>query len=123
MAGFILWARFVSHRSNFLYFSLLFQKIRCFFFNFLYCSLRFFNFLYFSLMFFIGRYFSLMLFTFLYLKKHVSRFHGGFMASFILWARFVSHRSNFLYFSLLFYEFRCLFFTGLYFSLFFFTFL
>ena len=89
MAGFILWTRFVSHRSNCLYFSLLFYNFRCLSFNFLYC-------LYFSLMFFNFHFVSLILFTFLYLTKHVPRFRGGFMAGFILWARLVSHRSKFL---------------------------
>ena len=60
-------------------------------------------------MFFKLRYFSLIVFTFLYLKKHVPQFHGGVMAGFILWARFVRHRCNCLYCSLLFSNIRCFF--------------
>ena len=78
-------------------------------------------------MFFNFHFFSLILFTFLYLTKHVPRFRGGFMAGFILWARFVSHRGNCLYVSLFFFNLRCFFlfnfFIFLYVSLIFFTFL
>ena len=96
IAGFILWARIVSHRSNFIYVSLRFLNFRCFFiFNVNYVFL--FKFLCVSVILFVLLWLFFNLSYFSSLTKYVPRFRGGFIASFILWARCVSHRSNFLY--------------------------
>ncbi len=57
-------------------------------------------------------------FYFRYLNEHVMRFHGGFIASFILCARFETHMSSFRYFSIPFLKFRVFLFICLFFRFF-----